>query len=76
MQNAQEVYSSSVSQLPPDERLLLAAMILNDLTFSESTTEPRQSVRQMIMEMPAGRLFKTSVEADEYLEGERDSWDR
>lgn len=76
MQNAQEIYTSSVSQLPRDERLRLAAMILTELTHSETDVKPRQSIRQMIQEMPAGRLFKNSAEADEYLETERDSWDR
>lgn len=76
MQNAQELYTTSISQLPPTERLRLAAIILNELARVESTTSPRQSIREMLREMPAGRLFKSSAEADEYLEMERDSWDR
>ena len=76
MQNAQELYTISISQMPPDERLRLAAMILAELTHTEIESKPRQSVRQMIQEMPAGRLFNSSAEADEYLEQERDSWDR
>lgn len=76
MQNVQELYSTSISQMPPSERLKLAAMILTNLTNGETNSEQRQSVRQMVREMPAGRLFKTSAEADEYLEQERDSWDR
>lgn len=73
---AQELYLNSVFQLPMGERLQLAALILNDLARLESATQDHQSVRQMLNEMPAGRLFKTSAEADAYLEGERDSWDR
>lgn len=76
MQNAQEIYTTSISQMPPSERLRLAAMILVELTHAETENPPRQSVRQMVQEMPAGRLFKTSAEADAYLEKERDSWDR
>jgi len=76
MQNAQEIYTTSISQMPPGERLRLAAMILAELTHAEIETAPRQSVRQMVQEMPAGRLFKTSADADAYLETERNSWDR
>lgn len=76
MQNVQELYTTSISQMPPSERLKLAAMILTNLTNGETKSEQRQSVRQMVRGMPTGRLFKTSAEADEYLEQERDSWDR
>ncbi|MBS1789449.1 MAG: hypothetical protein JST85_17120 [Acidobacteria bacterium] len=74
MQNVQELYITTISQMPPSERLKLAAMILTNLTNIETKSEQRQSVRQMVQEMPAGRLFKTSAEADQYLEQERDSW--
>lgn len=76
MQNVQELYITSISQMPPSERLKLAAMILTNLTNIETKSERHQSVRKMVREMPAGRLFKTSAEADEFLEQERDSWDR
>lgn len=76
MQNVQELYSTSISRMPPSERLKLAAMILTNLTKIEAKSEQRQSVRQMVREMLAGRLLKTSAEADEYLEQERDSWNR
>ncbi len=78
MQNVQELYSTSISQMPPSERLKLAMMILTNrsLTNGENKSDQRQSVRQMVREMPAGRIFKTSAEADSYLEQERDSWDR
>ncbi len=76
MQNVQELYSTSISQMPASEKLKLAAMILTNLANVAPKSEQRQSVRQMVREMPAGRLFKTSTEADEYLEQERDSWDR
>ena len=76
MQNVQELYTTAISQMPPSERLKLAAMILTNLANIETKSEQHQSVRQMVREMPVGRLFKTSTEADEYLEQERDSWDR
>lgn len=76
MQNVQELYSTSISQMPASEKLKLAAMILANLTNGETKSEQRQSVRQMVREMPAARLFKISTEAGEYLEQERDSWDR
>ncbi len=75
MQNVQELYTTSISQMPPGERLKLATMILTNLTNGETKSEQHQSIRQMVREMPAGRAFKTSAEADEYLEQERDSWD-
>ena len=75
MQNVQEFYATSISQMPPNEKLKLAAMILTNLTNGETNNEQRQSVKQMVREMPAGRLFKTSAEADEHLEQERASWE-
>lgn len=36
MQTAQEIYASTIRELPVEERLLLAALILNDLAHSES----------------------------------------
>ncbi|MEP7337556.1 MAG: hypothetical protein ABI977_07405 [Acidobacteriota bacterium] len=76
MSTIHDIYSVSVSQLPVSEKLQLAALILNDVAPPEPVFEARLSVRQMLREMPAGRLFETSAEADEYLERERDSWDR
>ncbi|MBA3320950.1 MAG: hypothetical protein H0T45_05825 [Pyrinomonadaceae bacterium] len=38
MNNAQEIYVSAVRVLPTSERLRLAAMILNELTESETPT--------------------------------------
>ena len=76
MQTAQDLYSTAVFSMPPDERLRLAALILNELAHAEPVSEPRQSIRQMLREMPPARLFKTTAEVDAYLEGERDSWER
>ena len=37
---------------------------------------PERSVLELIRSLPAGRLFKTGAEVDEYLEQERRSWGR
>ena len=37
--NAKELYEEIVQQLPLKERLLLAAMILNDITAAQEKTE-------------------------------------
>jgi hypothetical protein len=76
MQTAQDLYSTTVFSMPPSERLRLAAMILNELAQAETSNESRQSIRQMLSEMPAARLFKTAAEVDAYLERERDLWER
>jgi hypothetical protein len=36
----------------------------------------KQAALEILDGLPGTRLFKTSSEADEYLRGERDSWDR
>jgi len=36
MQTAQEIYTSTIRELPVEERLRLAALILNDLAPSDS----------------------------------------
>ena len=42
---------------------------------SSSPPPERRSVLDIIEDLPGGILFKTSQEADEYLQAERDSWD-
>jgi len=74
MQSAQEIYLNTVSRLSSEERLRLAALILRDLTTTTSERE-KLSVTELIDSFPAGRGFNTSSEADEYLRGERDSWE-
>ena len=69
MQNAKEIYQNTVSHLPSEERLQLAALILSDL----ATAKP---IVEFIRSLPAGRGFHTSAEADAFLRQERDSWDR
>ncbi|HKC66402.1 MAG TPA: hypothetical protein VKB86_22355 [Pyrinomonadaceae bacterium] len=73
MQDAQELYRKTVSQLPPEERLRLAALILSELT--EQPPDANHSALSLLDKMPVGRLFKTSEETDEYLREERDSWE-
>ncbi|GEM_PF-2292413 len=76
MQNAQEIYQVA-SQLPYQERLKLATMILQNLTeqtAQEQKTE-KMSALDWLEKTPRSRLFKTSAEIDEYLREERDSWE-
>jgi hypothetical protein len=47
-----------------------------DVVVSQSLARPRQSILEFVEALPAGRLFKTPEEADEYLKRERDSWER
>lgn len=75
MPNAQEIYRQTVSHLPTEERLQLAALILKDLAVTKAGTKEKLSVVELINSLPAGRGFKTSAEADEYLREERDSWE-
>jgi hypothetical protein len=78
MQNAQEIYNSSIRSWPYDEQLLLAALILDGVRQEIPRLEkaPRQSMLDILDELPGGRIFKTSAEVDAYLREERDSWDR
>jgi hypothetical protein len=77
MTNAQDLYAHAVRNLPPAERLRLAALILDELTRAEpGQAQPTRCALDLLERMPGGRLFTTPAEADEYLQGERDSWDR
>ncbi len=85
MQNAQEIYTMTVSHLPSSEQLLLASLILEGITQTQREPEPtpelspkpaRRSMLDLLEDWPGGQLFKTSAEADAYLREERDSWDR
>ena len=76
MQNAKEIYQNTVSHLPSEERLQLAALILSDLVRTKPNGESNLSIVEFIRSLPAGRGFHTSAEADEFLRQERDSWDR
>lgn len=76
MQSAKDVYQNTVSHLSSEERLELAALILKDLATTKANGEAKLSAVELIHSLPVGRSFQTSVEADEYLRQERDSWDR
>ena len=75
MPNAKEIYRRSVSLLPSEEKLQLAALIVNDLAAPDGQSRERVSVVEMISSLPAGHGFSTPAEADEYLCAERESWD-
>jgi hypothetical protein len=83
MQIAQQVYVSTVKDLPTNEQLELASLILAGVTQKQKADESlpemkteRHSVLELLADWPGQRLFQTSAEADAYLRGERDSWDR
>ena len=79
MQTAQEIYSVSVSHWSSTEQLQLAWLILNGITqepLVQTNKVPRRSMREIMNELPGGRIFKTAEEADAYLREERDSWER
>ncbi len=75
MPNAKEIYRQSISLLPSEEKLQLAALILNDLAAPDGEARERVSVVELISSLPVGRGFSTPAEADEYLCAERESWD-
>lgn len=77
MQDAQEIYQAA-SQLPSEERLRLAARILQDLTQSEENKSAKKKISALdwLKQTQRRRLFKTAEEVDEYLREERDSWER
>ncbi|MGH9899707.1 MAG: hypothetical protein ACRD63_01460 [Pyrinomonadaceae bacterium] len=74
MQNTHELYRETIAHLPSEERLQLAALILNDLAVVKPD-EKNLSIVELIQSFLPRRGFKTSSEADEYLRKERDSWD-
>ncbi|HWQ34733.1 MAG TPA: hypothetical protein VNQ79_17920 [Blastocatellia bacterium] len=75
MTEVQEMYATIIRHLPEAERLLLAKLIISDLAPEPATTGDRHYAIDLLEQMPEGRLFRTPVEADTYLQEERDSWD-
>jgi hypothetical protein len=78
MESVQEIYDSTISHLPSEAQIQLASLILEKVV--EAQSEPtrkheRLSVLEILKDWPGQRLFKTSAEADAYLQEERDSWD-
>jgi len=41
-----------------------------------SSVTPRRSAIDILAETPGHRLFKTAADVDEYLQKEREAWDR
>jgi len=74
MQTVQEIYRTAILQLPREERLQLASLILSDLTGAKNGE--KLSASALIKSFPRDRGFKRADEADEYLRKERDSWER
>jgi hypothetical protein len=66
MQIVREIYQSSIAPLPLEDKLELAALILDDVT-SKKTKENTVSILELIESFPRGRGFKTSAESDEFL---------
>jgi predicted DNA-binding antitoxin AbrB/MazE fold protein len=61
--------------LRPDEPLDLKPNTRVRVTI-ETTGEARLAALELLDALPGARLFKTSAEADRYLDKERDSWER
>jgi len=66
--NIEEIYAQ-VTQLPPPERLRLAARILNDLAASES---PKRSILEL---HGLGKEIWEGVDAQAYVNELRQEWD-
>lgn len=76
MTEVQEIYANTIRHLPESERLLLAKLIISDLAPEPAATRQQHYLIDLLEQMPGSRLFRTSEEADAYLQEERDSWDR
>lgn len=74
MQTIQELYQGTISQLPLEQRLQLASLILNDLAVANR--EEKLSAVALLKSFPRGRGFRNTEEVDVYLAEEHDSWDR
>ncbi len=66
MPNAKEIYRQSISLLPLEEKLQLAALILNDLAAPDGQSRERVSVVEMISSLrqvvaSAPRQRRTSI---------------
>lgn len=58
----------SVPEWPPGQPVEVTVRPLDDTT-------PRRSALDILCEAPGGLVFKTVEEVDQYIRGERDSWD-
>lgn len=46
------------------------------ILLSAPSATPRRSAIEILAEAPGHRLFKTAAEVDDYLQKEREAWDR
>ncbi len=74
MESVQEIYRKAVLQLPAEERLQLASLILSDLAGAKNGE--KLSAAALLKSFPRDRGFKSAEEVDAYLREERDSWER
>jgi hypothetical protein len=72
MANVQTIYQQTILPLPNSEKLQLAAIILQNLSKSETKTS---SALDLLQNLPNERVFSNSQEVDQHLKSERDSWD-
>ena len=75
MQNPQEIYATTIAQLPRDEQWRLASIILEQLRMTEGQPS-RQSVADILRALPKSRQHRSAAEIDASLREERDSWER
>ena len=47
-----------------------------DVMVTPSAPTPHRSAVDILAEAPGQRLFKTAAEVDEYIQAERESWER
>ena len=74
MQNAQNIYRETVVRLPSSEKLRLATLILQDLSY-ENESANKKSALELLESLPTERVFDSAAEVDRHLETERESWD-
>ena len=75
MQNPQEIYATTIAQLPREEQWRLANLILEQLRLTESQSA-RPSVADILRALPKRRQYRSAAEIDASLRAERDSWER
>jgi hypothetical protein len=72
MANVQTIYQQTILPLPNSEKLQLAAIILQNLTKSETKSS---SALDLLQNLSNEQVFSNSQEVDQHLKSERDSWD-
>jgi hypothetical protein len=59
-----------------DQALPAGELVDVIILLPTSSTTPRRSALEILAEAPGQRLFKTAEEVDDYLQKEREAWDR